>query len=143
MTFEDAQLETASTPQSDRRYFTVDEANRALTYVRPVVEDITCVYQRIVELRRGIEQSQRADELTAQEREYEQSMDRLSDLVDELQAVGVELKDFEKGLVDFPAVHESREVLLCWHRGEPQVSHWHEVDAGFAGRQPVDLLYQH
>ena len=143
MAFEDAQLETAQALEPDRKYFTVEEANRALAYVRPVVDDITTVYQRIVDLRRGIEQSERADELAAQEREYERSMDRLSNLVDELQAVGVELKDFEKGLVDFPAVHENREVLLCWHRGEPTIGHWHEVDAGFAGRQSVELLYQH
>ena len=57
-------------------------------------------------------------------------MDHLSDLFDELHQVGVELKDFEKGLLDFPAVHEGREICLCWHRGEQCVGAWHELDAG-------------
>jgi hypothetical protein len=69
-------------------------------------------------------------------------MDHLSELVDELRVVGVELKDFEKGLVDFPAVHEGREVFLCWHWGEDKVQTWHEIDAGYAGRQDVALLKQ-
>jgi hypothetical protein len=78
----------------------------------------------------------------AQEREYEQAMDRLSQLVDELHRVGVELKDFEKGLVDFPAWHEGREILLCWKQGEAEVAYWHETDAGYAGRQSVKTLQE-
>ena len=61
-------------------------------------------------------------------------------LIDELQQIGVELKDFEKGLVDFPAVHLNREISLCWHSGETNVHTWHEVDAGYAGRQDVTML---
>jgi hypothetical protein len=57
-----------------------------------------------------------------------------------LHLVGVELKDFERGLVDFPALHQDREVLLCWHRGEDEIAFWHELDAGFGGRQSVELL---
>jgi hypothetical protein len=129
----------ASTPKLGKKYFSVDEANRALPYVTRIVADITAAYGRIVELRRLLEKEplQGVAEL---EREYDGAMDRLSSLIDELHVVGVELKDFERGLVDFPAVHDGREVLLCWKRGETAVSHWHEVDAGLAGRQPVTSL---
>lgn len=129
----------ANKPKRGKKYFSVLEANRALPYVSRVVNDITEVYARIVELRRHLEKisTHQAQDL---EREYDRSMDRLSDLIDELHLVGVELKDFEKGLLDFPAIHEGRVVLLCWKRGENHVTHWHEVDAGFAGRQPVGQL---
>ena len=66
-------------------------------------------------------------------------MDRLSDLIDELREVGVDLKDFQKGLVDFPALYEDREVQLCWKKGEDQIEYWHEADAGYAGRQATEL----
>ena len=132
---------TPPSPEVDKRYFTVDQANRALPYVSRIIDDVISVYARIVELRRRLERHDDADTSAIKiERDYEGAMDRLGELVDELHFVGVELKDFERGLVDFPAVHEEREILLCWHRGEDEVSHWHEVDAGVGGRQSVTLL---
>ena len=57
--------------------------------------------------------------------------------IDELGELGVEAKGWEMGLVDFPSEIDGRPVYLCWRVGEPSVQHWHEVGAGFAGRQPV------
>lgn len=132
---------TQPATEADKRYFTVDQANSALPYVSRIIDDVISVYARIVELRRRLEKHDDADtSAVAIERDYEGAMDRLGELVDELHFVGVELKDFERGLVDFPAFHEEREILLCWHRGEDEVSHWHEVDAGVGGRQSVTLL---
>lgn len=53
---------------------------------------------------------------------------------------GIELKDLSIGLIDFPALREGRDVYLCWQLGEPEVGYWHEIEAGFAGRQPLDDL---
>ena len=64
--------------------------------------------------------------------------ERVAGLVDELQALGVELKALEQGMVDFYALREDRLVYLCWRLGEEHITHWHEVDAGFTGRRPVD-----
>jgi len=136
MSIEQASPNPADADAAGKTHFTVAEANQALPYGARVTEDVTAVYRRIVDLRRRLEQAQPGQNENL-EREYESSMDRLSTLVDELHAVGVELKDFEKGLVDFPAWHEGREVLLCWKKGEEAVGYWHETDAGFAGRQPV------
>ncbi len=111
-----------------------------LPYVSRIVTDVMAAYQQVTQLRRQLEGSPESANVAQLERDYETQMQRLSDLVDELHSAGVELKDFEKGLIDFPAIFEGREVLLCWHEGEPQVDHWHEVDAGFAGRQSVALL---
>ncbi|MEX1017247.1 MAG: DUF2203 domain-containing protein [Phycisphaeraceae bacterium] len=143
MSTKNASLTTAHhDPEPDKKYFSVAEANRALPYVERVVHDIADVYARIVELRRAVEEASAAggDSETAEAR-YETAMDRLSELVDELHIVGVELKDFEKGLVDFPALFDGREIHLCWHQGEEKVDHWHETDAGYAGRQPVSTLH--
>lgn len=137
---DNASVSIPMAPRSDKKYFSVEEANRALPYVSRVVGDVTSVYGRIVQIRRDLESETPTSSAAQLEREYDASMDRLSSLIDELHEVGVELKDFEKGLVDFPAIHDEREVLLCWRRGEKAITHWHEVDAGFAGRHPVSLL---
>src|SRR5262249_33900136 len=71
------------------------------------------------------------------EAEFERGRERMEELVGELRQLGVELKDFFAGLVDFPCWMDGREVYLCWKQGEPEVAHWHEVDAGFAGRQKL------
>lgn len=64
--------------------------------------------------------------------------ERIKALLDELDELGCELKDFEQGLVDFYALLEDRLVYLCWRLGEERITWWHEVDAGVAGRQPID-----
>ncbi|MEX0777076.1 MAG: DUF2203 domain-containing protein [Phycisphaeraceae bacterium] len=127
-------------PKRGKKYFTVAEANRSLPYVGRVVGDIADTYKQAMALRERIDHPQPEDAQDKLRDGYDRTMDRLNDLVDELRQVGVELKDFEKGLVDFPAVHEGREVLLCWHQGEAKVTAWHEADAGYSGRQDVALL---
>ena len=57
--------------------------------------------------------------------------------VKQITALGVEIKDINTGLVDFRARRDGREVYLCWRYDEPEVAHWHDLDAGFAGRQPL------
>jgi len=127
-------------PEPGKKYFTVDEANRALPYVSRVADDIADCYREAVDVRQRIEQPGIDDAVEQLKSDYESAMDRLNDLVDELQHANVELKDFERGLVDFPARHDGREICLCWHRGESTVQAWHEIDAGYAGRQDVTML---
>jgi hypothetical protein len=56
----------------------------------------------------------------------------------ELEVLGVQLKDFDRGLIDFPSLRDGRVVLLCWQMGEgDQLEWWHDIDAGFAGRTPL------
>ena len=56
----------------------------------------------------------------------------------ELREREIVLRDLDRGLVDFPALRDGREVYLCWEEGEPEIGFWHEPDAGFAGRRPLD-----
>jgi len=122
-----------------RKFFTLDEANRAVVYVGRVVSDITLSYRMVVDLRQQIEDPENDHRLDALESQYEQAMDRLTSLVDELSQVGVELKDFDKGQIDFPALHQDgHEIYYCWQRGEEAVVHWHEIDEGYDCRRAVD-----
>ena len=69
---------------------------------------------------------------------YAQALTELTSTIGELEALGVQLKDFERGLVDFPSLRDGRVVLLCWQMGEgDELEWWHDVDAGFAGRTPL------
>jgi len=127
-------------PKQTKKYFKLDEARRSLGYVSRIVQDITACYGTVLDTRQRLEMPRPEDMSAELKAEYDAGMSKLNGLIDELQQVGVELKDFERGLIDFPAWHDGREICLCWHQGEATINAWHEVDAGFAGRQDVSLL---
>ncbi|MEP7347954.1 MAG: DUF2203 domain-containing protein [Gemmatimonadaceae bacterium] len=127
-----------------KRTFTVEQANRMLPLVGRIVHDIVTHHERwsqivgefeILNLSGDIERSTgRAFELQL---EAERIASDIQGFVLELEALGVEFKSFDIGLVDFPSVRDGRTVLLCWKLNEPEVAHWHEVEAGYGGRQPL------
>lgn len=114
-----------SPPRPGRKYFSVEEANRALPYVSRVAVDIAEVYGQVIELRNELENLDEGSLRDLTEREYEAMMDRLGGLIDELHLAGVELRDFELGRVDFPSVFEEQEIMLAWQAGELAVTRWH------------------
>jgi hypothetical protein len=59
-------------------------------------------------------------------------------LLETIEQSGIVLRDIDRGLVDFPAVRDGREVYLCWELGEDDVGYWHDMDAGYGGREPLD-----
>lgn len=128
------------------RYFTVDEANATLPYVRRIVEDILADYHRWrdciqrYEIIAGGATSQDGEtpEQVALREEVDQHAQRINDFINELSRVGCVFKGFEDGLVDFRSRLGDRDIQLCWKLGEPEVAFWHEVDAGYAGRQPLE-----
>ena len=73
--------------------------------------------------------------------EREKATQEAKDALEEIDAIGVRVQDFEAGLLDFPCVVEGRMVLLCWRLGEPAIAHWHSQEDGFAGRKPVEMLF--
>ena len=124
-----------------KKLFSAAEANRSLVLVRRIVADIVRAYRKLRELHENYQRLDQQGEIFEAEevrQEYVVNTDQLSELREELEGVGCELKDFEMGLVDFPSIRDGREVYLCWNLGEQQVTHWHEVSAGFAGRKPLD-----
>lgn len=134
---------TETTP--DVTIFTVDKANSALPLVRRIVDDIAADHPRWRDLVARYELASAATrpdqgestEMLALRREIDRYAARISGYVAELDQIGVAMKGFDEGLVDFFGSFEGRLVCLCWRRGEPAVAHWHELDAGFAGRKPI------
>lgn len=130
-----------------RRLFTVEEANQRLPLVRAIVQDIVDLFQDLQQRRdriasvkqlrgQGTSSSRFHSEETDQvEEEIQKDEEKLAEFVRELRELGVEFKDPILGLVDFPAQMDDRVVHLCWKLGEPEVQFWHELDAGFSGRQ--------
>jgi hypothetical protein len=76
--------------------------------------------------------------LARRKAEREKAVQRVKDSVAEIDAMGVQIKDLDIGLLDFPCVVEGRTVLLCWKLGESGITHWHGTNEGFAGRKPID-----
>ena len=79
-------------------------------------------------------------EHAAAQARLEAAMHQLEDYVDELSEVGCDLKDYQTGLIDFIGRHQGRDICLCWKLGEERINFWHELDAGYRGRQPVAEL---
>jgi len=71
---------------------------------------------------------------------YIRALERISDSVETIQEMGVLVKDLDIGLCDFPYLYDGRVVYLCWKLGESEIRFWHEVEDGYAGRQPIDTL---
>ena len=124
--------------------FTVEQANRTLPLVSRIVRDIVTQYARWqdkvreFEMRTAHARAERPDPTTeAVQREVQALAEEIDGYIGELQELGVEFKGFDMGLVDFPGELGGRPVYLCWRLGEEAVEHWHEIDAGFAGRQPL------
>jgi hypothetical protein len=132
-------------PFEGRKIFTVESANASLPLVRAIVKDLADLSREVVERRERLalllagrergSQDLYGEELSQIEEELEKDSRRLQEFVEELSALGVEPKNGPDGLVDFPATLDGRPIYLCWKLGEAEVLHWHEVDAGFRGRQ--------
>jgi hypothetical protein len=132
---------------SMRIQFTVEQATHTLPLVRRIVEDIVVSVSRWQERVREFDLVSASVTTTAPDpraTELERETTALAAEVDryvaELTALGIEMKDYAMGLVDFPSERDGRPVYLCWRLGEPSVLYWHEVDAGYSGRHPLDPL---
>ncbi|MEK6238116.1 MAG: DUF2203 domain-containing protein [Planctomycetales bacterium] len=136
-----------SEEQQPRKLFTVEQANSMLPLVKAIAGDISRVSRERTERRERLalprhenkEQSPESfrEDPDHMEKESEALSQRWQELHKELTDLGVELKNDAEGLLDFPSMMDDRIVYLCWKLGEAEVLHWHELDAGFAGRQPL------
>ena len=124
------------------KLFTVEEANALLPTVRGVVGRIQRAYARVSSEQ---EQARLAAAGAAHGgggmeggSAYVLSLSKLAEAAGRLEELGVQLKDYERGLIDFPAMRDGRVVLLCWQMGEgDELEWWHDLETGFAGRQPL------
>jgi len=127
------------------KFFTLAEANRTLPLVKRVVQDIMAVYPEWKDLVARYElvaaqarpdwgESKEQIDLKAQ---IDAVAAKVNAFLGELEEIGCEFKGFDLGLVDFHGRLDEREILWCWKLGEDRITHWHELEAGFAGRQPL------
>ena len=130
------------------RVFTPSEANSALPEVREAAERMVALRVRMRELEEaharltgavgGNGGGYVAGDLGAVRGELEGLAGSVVECVERLEELGVQVKDADGGLVDFPALRDGEPVLLCWHVGEDEVAYWHDPVEGFAGRKPID-----
>ena len=124
------------------KIFSLKEANSLLPTVRQILRNIQTTHARVVSYKEAAKHAAAGAELgggglTGGGR-YVRALFKLAASAGELEALGVQLKDYERGLIDFPSLRDGRVILLCWQLGEgDHLEWWHDVDAGFAGRQPL------
>lgn len=126
-------------------YFTVEEARALVPRLRGLLTAIQVEKQQLdreVEALRQLSPAMRGNghgaEATQREGRIAELTAALQQKVHQLLALGIEVKDLNAGLVDFPCLRGGRVVFLCWRVDEPTVAYWHETDAGYAGRQPLE-----
>jgi hypothetical protein len=135
----DDPTESSATLEVDRHYFTPAQADRALVLVKRIAADIIRRYARLGDLQEALET---ADGPAGQNVRTEllDTIERLQTHLEELDDIGVELVDWSRGIVNFPAKVDGRCVLLCWEPGQERITYWHEMEDGLAGRQPIETL---
>ena len=125
------------------RYFSLSDANEALKVIRPIMDDVQAVRQKILanqpEAWPAIEKSagNGGNKLLSR---MVADFEKIDALIHQILDTGVQIKDINSGLLDFSAMRNGREVYLCWQYGEGDIAFWHEIDAGYAGRQPIETF---
>lgn len=131
------------------RIFTVEEANEALSELRPIVErmvahrrNLTAAQAQQIELVTRIA-GNGGDMSPSDVREaaatIEQEAAAIAECAEQINEAGAQIKSLEEGLLDFPARRGEEDVLLCWKLGEDEIAYWHGIEEGFAGRKPLPL----
>ena len=129
--------------------FTVDEANKMLTEIRPRFERLVEAKREFDRVRNRMEvlglatsgageENPDVQELKRLQQRYNALAELISNGVSAIHRRGCLIKDLDTGLLDFYALNGDRLVFLCWKLGESEVAHWHAIDAGFADRQPIN-----
>ncbi len=119
------------------RHYTIEQANAALPWVVERIERLRSARDGFsdAEAREALGEATPGNGGGHPGRRVSEAFLELQAAAGELDAVEVIVRDLDRGLVDFPALRDGREVYLCWEEGEDEIAHWHEIDAGFSGRQ--------
>lgn len=131
------------------RTFTLDEAQELLPVLEGLLRQAISAKKQIEEVDKELKEVAHRVFLTGgmllplvrlarRKAEREKSAQQVKDAVSEINATGVQVKDLDIGLLDFPCVVDGQTVLLCWKLGEKAITHWHGLEEGFAGRKPID-----
>ena len=128
-------------------YYAIDAANERVAELRPLLEKLRSdrdavadSQQDLMSFRRSNGSDEHAKELQARDQKIRTLVRRMQRTVARIETWGITLRDIDTGLVDFPALANGRPIWLCWRLGEGDISWWHEMDEGFAGRRPLITL---
>jgi hypothetical protein len=124
----------------EQRVFTLGEARSLIPKLRKLVGRMAAEREKLLDMRVEIDQAREKAEMGGGSplgARYLKHLIRFSEAVQEIQFLGVLIKDFKTGLIDFPYERDGRIVYLCWRADEDEIGWWHEVETGFAGRQRV------
>ncbi len=132
--------------------FTLNEAQMLLPVLESLLRKAQAAGTRAAELEAELDQLRQrifvlggvhVDIVTTARRraERDKSLQDTKDALGEIDAIGVQVKDLEKGLLDFPCLLDGKTVLLCWKLGEKEIGYWHSLEDGFAGRKPLDARF--
>jgi hypothetical protein len=121
------------------RHYTLEEANAALGWVQDVIASLRSAREGLSdeEAREALAEAGPQNGGGDPGRVVSEAFLQLREALARLQEAEVVLRDLDRGLVDFPAMRDDREVYLCWVEGEDEISYWHDLEAGFAGREPL------
>jgi hypothetical protein len=128
-------------------YFTRQEAEALLPQIEPLLLELQQRHSALLPVRQELETLQQRmrgnghglqERLGELNRQHATMLEALNRLIRRIHALGCQLKDPAVGLIDFPALRDGREILLCWRLGEDGIHWWHETTTGFQGRQPLD-----
>jgi hypothetical protein len=123
------------------KIFSLNEARSLLPRLRSILEEVVDEWNRVKSLNPQIQKARdkaQFDGYSAYGVEYIETVSHLMFLLQQIRELGVVLKDVDRGLCDFPYMKQGRVVYLCWQLGEETIGYWHDVEAGFAGREPLD-----
>lgn len=127
-----------------KKFFTVEEANGLLPNLIPILEELKNVEKSLRKTRKVATALAQKAEGNGGGKEGSQQLLRhyfpIQSLLQRIESLGILVKNIERGLIDFPYWKEGREVCLCWEFGETRIGYWHEVEAGYAGRQSIETL---
>ena len=127
------------------KIFTPDEANRMLPLVSRIADDIVAAYSHVNKVLKAFEAEKtraESDEsrlpfLRQRDEDVATALDQFQALIEEVEALGGTVKDYEAGKIDFYGDVDGEIVYLCWQRGEDSIAHWHSLEDGFGSRQPI------
>jgi hypothetical protein len=122
------------------RHYSVDEANGFLPSVKPVLRKLRDAKDQLTdsEAHEVLSDAAPGNGGGPAGRQVGEAFLEVRRMLGALQEAGIVVRDIDRGLIDFPAIRDGEEIYLCWELGEDAVEHWHDLEAGYRGRQPLD-----
>jgi hypothetical protein len=122
-----------------KKHYTIEEARALLPKIREWFQKIEHFRKRLNQLEKRVESLlKEGNDIGGDSvNQWVHCLADLQRVLTEFSTREIQIKDIERGLIDFPSLRDGREVFLCWEKGEEDIEHWHDLDSGFAGREPL------